>query len=328
MSPPPVDGLSLTPFRALRYAVPDERLGALLCPPYDVIDDGGRAELLAGDPDNAVGIILPSGDDRYSAAALRLEGWVASGTMAADATPALYVYEMKTSDGLATRGLIGAVKLHAYADGVILPHENTMAGPVADRLALMSATAADLEPIYLVYDGGGAASELVRDIDGAPLARAVTPDGTEHRIWAVIDGPTLAGVAADLRTHRALIADGHHRYATYLELQQRCRTDRGPGPWDRGLALLVDSSSYGPQVHAIHRVLPTLALPDAIARTLPRATVTEVADPDSGLEQAEAIDGFAIVLTDGHRSVLVTEVHPALLMNILTSGEPAASRSR
>jgi uncharacterized protein (DUF1015 family) len=324
MSPPPVDGLSLTPFRALRYAVPDERLGALLCPPYDVIDDGGRAELLAGDPDNAVGIILPSGDDRYSAAALRLEGWVASGTMAADATPALYVYEMKTSDGLATRGLIGAVKLHAYADGVILPHENTMAGPVADRLALMSATAADLEPIYLVYDGGGAASELVRDIDGAPLARAVTPDGTEHRIWAVIDGPTLAGVAADLRTHRALIADGHHRYATYLELQQRCRTDRGPGPWDRGLALLVDSSSYGPQVHAIHRVLPTLALPDAIARTLPRATVTEVADPDSGLEQAEAIDGFAIVLTDGHRSVLVTEVHPALLMNILTSGEPAA----
>ena len=48
-----------------------------------------------------------------------------------------------------TRGLIGAIELHDYDDHVILPHENTMAGPVADRLALMTATEADLEPIYL-----------------------------------------------------------------------------------------------------------------------------------------------------------------------------------
>ena len=77
-------------------------------------------------------------------------------------------------------------------------------------------------------------------------------------------------------------------------------------------------------MHAIHRVLPTLALPDAIARTLAGATVAEVASPEAGLAQAESIDGFAAVLTDGARSVLVTGVHPSLLVGMLAAGEPAA----
>jgi uncharacterized protein (DUF1015 family) len=318
------NGLSLGPFRALRYAVPDERLGHLLCPPYDVIDDADRAELLAADPDNAVAIILPRGEDRYSAAAGQLDRWVQDGLLRPDSEAAIYVYEMHTADGATTRGLIGAVELHRYEDGVILPHENTMAGPVADRLALMSATEANLEPIYLVYDGGGAASDLVRTISGPPIADASTPDGTRHRIWAVTDPSVLDAVAADLGARRALIADGHHRYATYLELQQQADTSRGTGPWDRGLALLVDSSSYGPQVHAIHRVLPTLALSDAIARTLEHATVTEAADPGAALAQADDIEGFAAVLTDGRRTVLMTAIKPALLIGLLEPGEPAA----
>jgi uncharacterized protein (DUF1015 family) len=318
------DEFSLAPFRALRYAVPSERLGRLLCPPYDVIDADARAELVAQDPDNAVTVILPEGPDRYAGAAARLSAWLEDGLMRADAVPAVYVYEMRTSDAAITRGLIGAAGLHAYDDGVILPHENTMAGPVADRLALMQATEANLEPIYLVYDGGGRATEVVAGIDGPPLASARTADGTEHRIWAVTDPSVLTEVAQDLRGRRALIADGHHRYATYLELQKLARARSGDGPWDRGLALLVDSSSYGPQVHAIHRVLPTLGLPEAIARTLPRATVAEVADPDAGLLQAAGIDGFAAVLTDGRRSVLVSDLHPSVLVGLLSPGEPAA----
>ena len=163
-------GLSLAPFRALRYSVPDDRLGQLLCPPYDVIDDPERKALLAADADNAVAIVLPrtdDGTDPYLGAEDRLRSWVQSGLLQPDAEPALYVYEMRTADGNATRGLIGALELRAYADAVILPHENTMAGPVADRLALMTATQANLEPIYLVYDGGGAASELVRQVVGS-----------------------------------------------------------------------------------------------------------------------------------------------------------------
>ena len=320
-----VGGLSLAPFRATRFDVPAERLGGLVCPPYDVIDDAERSRLLATDADNAVGLILPSGDDAYRAAADRLDEQLASGLLEVDAAPALYVYEMATADGGRTRGLVGAVELHDYADGVILPHENTMAGPVADRLALMLATQANLEPIYLAYDGGGEASRVVADADqSAPIARAVTADGTEHRLWAVTDPAVHAAVDADLTTRRALIADGHHRYATYLEMQRLFTADRGAGPWDRGLTLLVDSSTYGPQVHAIHRVLTGVPFGTAVQRAAEFGRTSSAASVAAALEQVEAAKSFALVLTDGDTAVLYDDPSPAVRAAAVSDGEPAA----
>lgn len=321
-------GLALHPFRAIRPTADPQRLGKLLCPPYDVIDEKQRAELLAGDPQNAVTVVLPRADnglDAYQAAAQRLAEWVASGHYAADSQPALYVYEMSDGAQTTTRGLLGAVELRDPADGVILPHENTMAAPVADRLALMSATEANVEPIYLVYDGRGSASAAVRDAERLePIAHASTPDGIRHRLWAITDPEMHRCIAEDLANRRALIADGHHRYATYRELQGRLDAERGPGPWDRGLTLLVDTSSYGPQVHAIHRVLTNLPLRAAVERLNGCAELVEVADAAAGLRSAETVHGFAAVLADTSRTVLVTDPGGRLAELAVRSGEPSA----
>ena len=309
-------GLRLLPFRALRPAVPDERLGRLLCPPYDVIDESTRARLLAADPQNAVSLILPTaeaGADPYEDAARLLAQRTAEGLYRVDERPALYVYEMTTPDGVATRGLLGAVELRAPEDGVILPHEDTMAGPVADRLALMTATEADLEPIYLVYDGGGAASEAVAAAAGTlPLASAVTADGINHRLWAITDEQTLRAIAADLAPRSALIADGHHRYATYRKLQQNLREQRGPGAWDFGLTLLVDATSFGPQVWAIHRALPALPLDEALSRLDHRVTVEPVDDATSALERLGGESRYAAVLASGDRAVIIRDADGGL----------------
>jgi len=321
-------GLALHPFRAVRPAVDSVRLGRLLCPPYDVIDPAARAALLDREPDNAVGIILPQappGQDAYRVAAATLDSWIVGGLWAVDVEPAIYVYEMRTADGASTRGLVGAVELRDPADGVILPHENTMAGPVSDRLALMTATQANLEPIYLVYDGGGAASEVVRSIDATEsVAETTTPDGTHHTLWAVTDAVTHQAIADDLRARKALIADGHHRYATYCELQSIYDVERGAGPWDRGLTLLVDSSEYGPQVHAIHRVVTGLTLDEALSKLSVATDAAEVSDADQGLDRANHVDGFAAVLTDGERFVLITERAGGLAATEAEPGEPAA----
>jgi uncharacterized protein (DUF1015 family) len=321
------NGLSLAPMRALRPAADPERLGRLLCPPYDVIDARTRDRLLAGDPDNAVAVILPDPTPAgYEAAAERLAQWVAAGLFTVDDDAALYIYEMRTAGGAATRGLLGAVELRDPSDGVILPHENTMAGPVADRLAVMTATGTDLEPIYLVYDGGGPASGCVKNADAQPpVAQATTSDGTTHRLWAIRDPEVLRAIDEDLATRRALIADGHHRYATYRERQRLLRESDGPGPWDRGLALLVDSSEYGPQVHAIHRVVTGLSLADALAR-MPTGSSRAVAatELEAALIDAEQVDGFAAVLTDGRQAVLVTDPEGALTRAAARSGDLAA----
>jgi uncharacterized protein (DUF1015 family) len=305
--------------------VPDDRLGALLSPPYDVIDADTRAALLAADPANAVRVVLPEPTEAgYAEAAATLDSWLHDGTYQVDDTPALYVYEMRDETGGATRGLVGAVELRDPEDGVILPHENTMAGPVADRLAVMTATGADLEPIYLVYDGGGAASQLVRDMDTQqPAAHAVTPDGLSHRLWIVTDPAAHRAVRDDLAARHALIADGHHRYATYRERQHLKRATAGPGPWDRGLALLVDTAEYGPQVHAIHRVVSGISFADAVGRLADRATVREIS-PDPELSTLVGVDGFAAVLTDGARWVAVTDPDGALAAASHAADDPAA----
>ena len=53
------------------------------------------------------------------------------------------------------------MELRDPAERVVLPHEDVMPGPVADRLELMRATRANLEPILLVYEGGGGTAAVI-----------------------------------------------------------------------------------------------------------------------------------------------------------------------
>jgi uncharacterized protein (DUF1015 family) len=328
-------GLVLAPFRALRYDPAKVDLAAVLAPPYDVIDDAQRRELADRSPHNVVRLTLPREEDgpgsAYENARTTLADWRSSKVLVPDGQPALYVYE-ESSDGHVQRGLIGAWGLTPAEDGIVLPHENTMAGPVADRLALMTAVAGDLEPIFLVYDGGGAASRLVAEADRQePDVTVTTADGITHRLWAVTDAEVLAGVASDLATRRAVIADGHHRYATFLRYQaDRHEAGDGPGPWDLGLAFLVDGSAFGPQVHAIHRVVPGLGPAEAAARAQGAFTVRRLTGSvDDALDElAKAgLSGPAFVVSDGDESWLLSEPDAAALQAKLPADRSAAFRS-
>ena len=323
-------GLVLAPFRGVRYA--EDRVSGLAqvtSPPYDVIAAENETRLMAMDPHNVVRLILPrhapgQPGSPYEDAAAELSLWLADGVLVSDPAPALYVYEQATAEqGALQRGLIGALGLVPYAAGVVQPHENVLPGPVAGRRQLMEATQANLEPIFLLYQGGnGTATRLVDSVaDGrAPLAQARTPDGLRHRLWAMTDESELAAVGADLASRTALIADGHHRYAAYLEVQRRLRdAGAGDGPWDQGLALLVDSTAYPPRVGAIHRVIDGL-VPETAARLAAAAFhVRELSGgtgdvPAALAELAGACgDGVAFLLAGHGRAWLLTEPHPALL---------------
>ena len=82
------------PFRAIHYAL--DAVGGLqpvAAPPYDVIDDEQRAELVARSPYNVVEIDLPravNGGDPYAHAADVLREWTAGGIVVRDSEPALW----------------------------------------------------------------------------------------------------------------------------------------------------------------------------------------------------------------------------------------------
>jgi uncharacterized protein (DUF1015 family) len=334
-------GLELAPFRGIRYARDKVTgLAEVTSPPYDVIAHDIADQLRAADPHNVVRLILPRhatgrGGDVYDDAAGQLRRWQDEQILVPDREPSLYVYEQAAAGHPAAaratqRGLIGALRVLPLGAGVIRPHENVAPGPVAGRLQLMEATQANLEPIFLLYDGTGpsaAARVVAQAATGRdPLVDAVTADGVRHRLWAVSDPGELAAIAADLAPRDALIADGHHRYAAYLRLADRHRqAGAGPGPWDYGLALLVDAAAYPPDIGAIHRVIPWLAPARAVelakgaftVRKLPggtralQAAQAELADA-SGLHAGAGREAAFLVAGSGH-VYLLTDPDPVQL---------------
>ncbi|AKZ54903.1 hypothetical protein SAM23877_1854 [Streptomyces ambofaciens ATCC 23877] len=329
-------GLELVPFRGLRYD-PDRvgSLAAVTSPPYDVVvRPDGLLHLESADPHNIVRLILPQAatpEARNEQAARTLRRWISEGVLTPDPEPGLYVYEQRDGDGLLQRGIIGAVRVSDPSERVVLPHEDVMPHVVADRAALMRATCANLEPLLLTYRGDDATAATTtvveRTAEQPPLLSTTTEDGFCHRLWSVTDPDDVARVRAELAGHQALIADGHHRWATYRTLRAE---HPSPSPWDHGLVLLVDTVRYPLRVRAIHRLLHGLAVAEAVAAVTGGFRVRRLDTPlpramDALAEAAEA--GNAFLLAGDGAFHLVDRPDPGLLARTVPADRPEAWRT-
>ena len=315
--------LRLDPFRAVTYTRTD-KLAELTCPPYDVIGAGAVETFEAADAHNIVHLILPRPgphEDRYTHAARELRSWQAGGVLTRDRVPALYVYEHVNASATAL-GLVGAVGLTSP----VLPHEDTFPGPVADRAALMDATRAQLEPILLTYEGGGAASDIVDSMVGTPPILSARIEGATHRVWRIADPERLASVAADLATRRALIADGHHRFAAYRRVMAEAAR---PDAESSGLAMLVDATRHPLALRGVHRSVRDLTFDDAITAARSAFQVSHVASLDEAMRlQARAADQRAtFVVGDGRRYAVLHDPDGRVLEATLPPEHSPAWRS-
>ncbi|AVH59529.1 MULTISPECIES: DUF1015 domain-containing protein [Streptomyces] len=333
---PARSGLELTPFRGLRYD-PDRvgSLAAVTSPPYDVVvRPDGLLELESADPHNIVRLILPQDGTptaRNQQAAETLHRWLSEGVLTTDPEPGLYVYEQRDGGGMLQRGVIGALRLSEPSDCVVLPHEDVMPHIIADRAGLMRATSANLEPLLLTYRGNGSrygtAAVVERAAQRPPLLSTTTEDGFNHRLWAITDPAELAEIQTDLRHRQALIADGHHRWATYLRLRAE---HPSPSPWDYGLVLLVDTVRYPLRVRAIHRLLHGLPVTEALAALGDSFRVRHLDVPLAKALEAlsvAAADGNAFLLAGDGAFHLVDRPSPDLLARTIPADRPQAWRT-
>jgi uncharacterized protein (DUF1015 family) len=220
------------PFRAERY---DEAkagpLEQLVAPPYDVISPSEREDYLARSPYNVVYLTLP--DDEQQAAR-DLADWRAEGILSRDPEPAVWLLSQDYTgpDGVSrTRsGLVASLRAQPYEDGVVLPHERTHSGPKEGRLRLLHATRTQLEPIFLLYEGGA--------LD-VPEREPDLQSGGD-KLWRVQD-------IRDFSNMELLIADGHHRYETALAYAAE-----GGSPWL--MVVLVPTRQDGLTIFPTHRV--------------------------------------------------------------------------
>jgi uncharacterized protein (DUF1015 family) len=263
-------------FRAFRYDLGRAgALGDLVAPPYDVIDPALQQALYERSLYNVIRLILnkeePGDDDthnRYSRAARCLRDWQQQGILVQDSARALYVYEQEFEvEGrrYTRKGFMARVRLERFGEGRIYPHEETMAGPKADRLKLFRATAMNLSQVFGLYPDEG--QEVQSRLDAA-VARALPLEATDHlgvvnRLWPVTDQHVVSAVTGLLGPRPVFIADGHHRYETalrYLEERRAAGEVRdNEAAANFVLMMLVSMSDPGLVILPTHRLVSGLA---------------------------------------------------------------------
>jgi uncharacterized protein (DUF1015 family) len=254
------------PFRGVRYnraMVPD--LAAVVTPPYDVIGPEDQHRYYQLNPYNSIrlecGYQYPDdnqGNNRYTRAAADYGQWLRQGVLVQEEEAAIYLYEQLFRSGgerYRRTGFFARLGLEGYDSGRIRPHEETLAKPKADRLALMEACGTNFSSIFACYHDPG--QLLESDFAGIkqqpPQVELTDEAGEQHRLWVVTDRQ-LQRQAADLLAGQELfIADGHHRYETALNFYRQHGADYPAA--GSIMAYLVNTSDPGLVILPTHRIL-------------------------------------------------------------------------
>ena len=262
-------------FRGFRYDL--GRVGSLsdvVAPPYDVIDKTLQQKLYDLSEHNAIRLELTKdepGDteteNKYTRAARTIKEWVTTEVLRQDTGRSLYVYEQEfEAEGktYTRRGFFARVRLEPFGTGRIYPHEQTLAGPKADRLKLYRATGFNLSPIFGLYpDPDNAVAALLEPFTrNQPPLVAKDHLGVTNRLWVITDTHAISSVIGLMGPKPVFIADGHHRYETGLKYLEE-RKELGEVQDDESapnfcLMMLVSMSDPGLNILPTHRLLSGL----------------------------------------------------------------------
>ena len=263
------------PFKGLRYnldIVGD--ISKVTTPPYDIISKEEQEYFYNLSPYNSIRLELPKelpGDNeeynKYKRAGETLREWLDQKALLREKQDCYYIYQQEfqlDNNKTYTRtGIIGLVRLEEFSKGIILPHENTLSKPKADRLQLMRACNANFSQVFGLYDDSKQEiPTLIKDcfINHKPdivLEKSVV--GSIERIWIVDDTALTQKISEAFKGKKIYIADGHHRYETALayrdELKSKNPNHTGKELYNYVMMTLVDMKDPGLVVLPTHRMV-------------------------------------------------------------------------
>ncbi|MCW2925211.1 MAG: hypothetical protein JWM98_2615 [Thermoleophilia bacterium] len=323
--------------------------GRLLAPPYDVVDDAGRARLATTSPHQSILLELPEGGDPAASGRL-LRAWIEEGVLEAGEVGVAVVRQRFVGpDGVRrTRTAVCCeVGLSEFGEGEVLPHERTFEAPRKARAELMRATGANISPVFLAFhDPARSLVDMFASVtDDEPDFTSTDDDGTQIAVWFVTDLALCEAFHAAVTPHPLLSADGHPRYTAALEYRAQLR-ERGAslavvggsdftGPqhtsssWADGvLAMVVNSADPGICVFPTHRILRGVdpARLDRFVVESGAFAEEEFGAVDAALAALETLEVPGVVVYGGGRGPRLLSVPDELDMQLAAPDSCDASR--
>ncbi|AGP33585.1 DUF1015 domain-containing protein [Sorangium cellulosum] len=226
---------TVRPFRA--YRPPQAHAARVASPPYDVISTAEARALAAGGLHSFLRVSrpeidLPEGTDEhddavYARGAQNLADLIASGDLAQDPEPHLYLYAQKMGDHRQI-GVVGCASVAEYEQDVIKKHEKTRPDKEDDRTRHIEELGAHDEPVFLTYRAdAGIDRAVAAATQSPPIYDFTTADGVEHKLW-VLGREATADLEERFQAIPTLyVADGHHRSAAAARVHRKLRGDGG-----------------------------------------------------------------------------------------------------
>jgi len=312
--------VDIRPFKAIKYTPKAGNPELLVTEPYDKIDLEMQRAYYEKSPFNYCRLVLPLEADKYVVARQRIEQWLKEGVMERQEKPAVFVSRQEYSlDGkkLARTGLIAALRLYAYNEGMVYPHEFTHSAPKADRLSMLQTVQKDLEPVFLMYpDPENKTINLFKEIAKTkPLFQLTDPLGVHHTVWEVTDPEKIRFLQQVLSDKKMVINDGHHRYESALAYRDEMRSQGGwteDSAFNFHMCYMVPVQDEGLVVLPTHRLLRDTKITAAVLEELNRYFLVTTLE-----SSVSALDGFleshlnehAFCIYDGKKAYGLTMKH-------------------
>ena len=275
--------VEIAPFKGITYN--KEKIGNLddvMSPPYDIISEEMQNKLYGKHQNNFVKLILgkqfPSDtkeDNRYTRAKQLFDEWQENSILLESEKNAIFPYKVEYILNNETRTMNGFfVLLRLDPDyKVVKAHEKTLSKPKADRLDLMRACKANLEPIQLLYmDNTDTIRKMIDECIDTPILNIKGYDGFMHKLWKVEDELLISKIVDELSNEVLFIADGHHRYQTAInfadEMKKKTNVSDEGAPFNYRMVILANIFDEGLAILPTHRFIkmPNLDLDDLLQK--------------------------------------------------------------
>ena len=285
----------IRPFRAIRYTQKAGDPENLITQPYDKIDLALQREYYEKSAYNYCRLILPTENNKYETAHQRIQNWLSEGILAKDAEPAFFVsrQEFKLSGKVCTRiGLIAALRLYGYGEGIVFPHEVTYSEPKTDRLNMLRAVQKDLEPVFLIYsDPDNVTLDFFAAVTKTkPVLEVEDAFGVKTAVWSVTNSQRTELVQKAMEDKILVITDGHHRYESavaYRDEMRKNETWTEDSAFNFHMCYMVPVQDEGLVILPTHRLLRECELSSDVFKSLEQFFVISEIAP-----KVEALDGF------------------------------------
>lgn len=247
-----------------------KELDNVMSPPYDIISSKQQDQLYENSPYNFVRLILgkqypddSADNNRYTRAKKEFQQWQQEKILIGSEKEALYPYQITytlNGEEKTMNGFFILLRIDKEYKKV-KAHERTLSKPKADRLNLMRACFANLEPIQLLYiDEQDTIHQTIQQaLSNEALINVTGYDGFNHAIWKITDNTVINTIKESLDNEILFIADGHHRYQTAInyanEMEEKTGNTDPDAPFQYRMVILANMFDEGLAILPTHRLL-------------------------------------------------------------------------